>query len=297
MLPPATTASTVRAAGPASAGRLPGTPFVRSLVDVHGASSRCFARRLRRFPGLVAPGFTLIELLVVIAIIAILAALLLPALSTAKEHARRTACLNNLRQFILAATLYAGDHQDKLPRAGTDNRNQDDTHTPVLSSATTNALFQYSGGIRILDCPNLTSAFQTKKDWRFWQDYGTAIGYHYLGGHSNTPWPPTAGTTNSWVSPQTASEEPTLVLVADLNVYCYTVMRIVAPHTARGPVILEEPYFDDHPEAFRLTPATAGSQGGNVGLVDGSVRWKGTSQMRAYRGSQIWDEQGCFGLW
>jgi prepilin-type N-terminal cleavage/methylation domain-containing protein/prepilin-type processing-associated H-X9-DG protein len=66
-------------------------------------------------------GFTLIELLVVIAIIALLAALLLPALASAKKRAQTIGCLSNLKQWSLAAQIYASQNDDGIPRDGTDN--------------------------------------------------------------------------------------------------------------------------------------------------------------------------------
>ena len=76
--------------------------------------NRCFGHA----PRCDSNGFTLIELLVVIAIIAILAGLLLPALSGAKARAHRIACVNNQRQLAIAWSLYAGDQNERLAPNG-----------------------------------------------------------------------------------------------------------------------------------------------------------------------------------
>ncbi len=86
----------------------------------------------------VKRAFTLIELLVVIAVIGILAALLLPAISTAKNYAKRTTCLNNLKQISLGVHMYADDHDNVLTLVSTN-------HTPSVWMDYKNWMKSYVG--------------------------------------------------------------------------------------------------------------------------------------------------------
>jgi len=92
-----------------------------------------------------ARAFTLIELLVVIAIIAILAAMLLPALARAKEAGKRTACLNNLRQLSLSAQMYVSDSQGFYPPRSDSDRWPDKFYD------------NYGKSLRLLLCPSETT--------------------------------------------------------------------------------------------------------------------------------------------
>jgi prepilin-type N-terminal cleavage/methylation domain-containing protein len=242
-----------------------------------------------------ANGFTLIELLVVIAVIAILAALLLPALAKAKEQAILVKCKSNERQQLLALTMYAHDNKDFLP-------DDTGTHQPWdLEQSAGDSLAQGGAPYKVWYDPGTAQAF-TDADWlAFWnnqtvEDYDNDAPLHVVGYAQTLYGIADYANTGQWEFStnmnQKLTGEPMTLNGHSLRIITSSrVLTACATITSSGNLsdnlaTMEHyiwtgvPHSDD-PDVFGTKPFTSAHllnsripSGGNLGMFDAHVEWR-----------------------
>lgn len=186
-------------------------------------------------------GFTLIELLVVIAIIAILAAILFPIFTRAKENARLSQCLNNLKQLGSATLLYTDDYSNRYPFAGPNSMYP---HSPGPANGSPSifvAIKKYSSNSeKIKWCPAMAA-------WKPSERQSRGSSYWYYCPHNN-PWcggvPGTALCGYSTADVRVPAQKPMITEVWDLHA------NYLRGNSNETVFMLPQLYCDGHVKAF-----------------------------------------------
>ena len=211
-------------------------------------------------------GFTLIELLVVISIIALLVGILLPALSSARESARRAVCKSNARQIGIIWLAYTVDNDDELPYR--------DVNGPFymsrLGGFDTRPLVEpYTGSLEIFYCPNTEAGPDTPGRWNEPSSNGnTLIDYNIIA---------------RWYRPLSAANPISLVNYSGPDAkFIERVDEVDGDYVMLSDqvwsVTVPNPTWFNHAYAENEISGT-GWEGGNVTGYDGSTEWVSADQM------------------
>lgn len=216
-------------------------------------------------------GFTLIELLVVIAIIAILAGMLLPALSKAKERARRTTCKNTERQWLLSLIMYADDNNNKYPTAGGGN-----LPYHISRNFRTNMVQDYNLIRKQFYCPS-NQGWNNEDLWEF-TSTASVMGFFYLAGtdsYDENPAILRANPSKPVFAKSTTDNPHFKVIFTDLN------RKWNGEFGRRERVLSPIGYLTERGVNHYNRDGDA-PEGSNHGYMDGHVEWKQASEFARF---------------
>lgn len=227
--------------------------------------------------------FTLVELLVVVAILSLLAMLLAPSLRRAVELTRRTTCNSDVHQVLLTLTTYAARNDAVLPSGKRNAVSGYRGEHCIWISDELHDLIAESGSESLMTCLSFDHGFG------YQNQYGWVIGYNYLGNH------PRMNELGNFTSAIRMTESGGLPLWTDLN--NWNPGWTFVAHTDSGAAGIRAGGPPHYPkwELAGSEPEALGSEGGNVGYLDGSARWRDLGEMEVHPSSEWPGNYPC--LW